>query len=302
MSHFTVLVIGDDVEKQLAPFHEFECTGLDDEFVQDIDITASAHEDFQEYGEGKSFEEFVAGWFGYKKVEDGYEPDLEGVHKYGYFCVVDGAVRVIDRTNPNKKWDWYSIGGRWSGAMKLKPGTAGVLGRKGVLGSCRNDGPGYADQARKGDIDIAGMRDEAEKKAASRYDAFRAVVGDRTWETWDEVRDRMAGDITGARAFYHEQEAYTLAKAANLPDDVVDLWSGIDEFHCSRSEFIDRARSRAFCAYAVVKDRQWTERGEMGWFGMSSNEMDYEAWLAKFNEVIDALPDETLLTFVDCHI
>ncbi len=27
MSHFTVLVVGDNVEEQLAPFHEFECTG-----------------------------------------------------------------------------------------------------------------------------------------------------------------------------------------------------------------------------------------------------------------------------------
>ena len=31
MSHYTVLVIGDDPEKQLAPFHEFGCTGIDDE-------------------------------------------------------------------------------------------------------------------------------------------------------------------------------------------------------------------------------------------------------------------------------
>jgi hypothetical protein len=37
MSHFTVLVIGDDYEKQLAPFHEFECTGQDDEYVQDVE-------------------------------------------------------------------------------------------------------------------------------------------------------------------------------------------------------------------------------------------------------------------------
>lgn len=26
MSHFTVLVIGDDPELQLAPYHEYECT------------------------------------------------------------------------------------------------------------------------------------------------------------------------------------------------------------------------------------------------------------------------------------
>ena len=39
MSHFVVLVVGNDIEKQLQPFHEFECTGIDDEYVQDVDIT-----------------------------------------------------------------------------------------------------------------------------------------------------------------------------------------------------------------------------------------------------------------------
>ena len=29
MSHFLVLVIGDNPEKQLAPYHEFECTVVD---------------------------------------------------------------------------------------------------------------------------------------------------------------------------------------------------------------------------------------------------------------------------------
>ena len=39
MSHFTVLVIGNNVEEQLQPYHEFECTGTDDKYVKDIDIT-----------------------------------------------------------------------------------------------------------------------------------------------------------------------------------------------------------------------------------------------------------------------
>lgn len=49
MSHFDVLVIGEDVEKQLAPFHEFECTGVNDEFVQNIDITDKVRDDFSKY-------------------------------------------------------------------------------------------------------------------------------------------------------------------------------------------------------------------------------------------------------------
>src|SRR6478736_5292678 len=46
MSHFSVLVIGPDYEKQLAPYHEFECTGVDDEFVKEVDDTEQQREEF----------------------------------------------------------------------------------------------------------------------------------------------------------------------------------------------------------------------------------------------------------------
>ena len=49
MSHYTVLVIGDDVEGSLAPFHEFECTGHDDEFVQDVSQLEEAIKEYSEY-------------------------------------------------------------------------------------------------------------------------------------------------------------------------------------------------------------------------------------------------------------
>lgn len=48
MSHFAVLVAGKDPEALLAPFHEFECTGQDDEYVKDIDITESARSEFDQ--------------------------------------------------------------------------------------------------------------------------------------------------------------------------------------------------------------------------------------------------------------
>ena len=53
MSHFTVLVIGPNVPEQLAPYHEFECTGRNDQYVQDIDKTAEEHANFLEAKERK---------------------------------------------------------------------------------------------------------------------------------------------------------------------------------------------------------------------------------------------------------
>lgn len=39
MSHYAVLVVDENPEELLQPFHEFGCTGIDDEYVKDINIT-----------------------------------------------------------------------------------------------------------------------------------------------------------------------------------------------------------------------------------------------------------------------
>ena len=47
---------------------------------------------------------------------------------------------------------------------------------------------------------------------------------------------------------------------------------------------------------------EWHERGKMGWWACVSNEKDEDVWFSEFNKLIDSLPDDTLLTIVDCHI
>jgi hypothetical protein len=208
VSHFTVLVIGDDVEESLAPYHEFECTGRDDGFVKDIDITERCRKEFTEatetvyvapdgtasrsyedqfyrdpteeeakehgrmmgsgcgggiswtskdWGDGRgyrakvhflpdgyrqeerktsertTFAKWVADYHGHKTVLHGEQPDLKEAHKYGYALLGadDTVTQVIDRTNPNKRWDWYQIGGRWSGMLQLKNGYRDDQARKG---------------------------------------------------------------------------------------------------------------------------------------------------------------------------
>ena len=60
--------------------------------------------------------------------------------------------------NPNSQYDWYQLGGRFTGHLVLKPGRKGLLGSPGVCTAPA--GPGRADQARKGDIDFAAMSRE----------------------------------------------------------------------------------------------------------------------------------------------
>jgi len=62
-----------------------------------------------------------------------------------------GTGTVLSTYNPQSKWDWYSLGGRWLGYFKLKGRKGGKLGRAGVFGN--EAAPSTCDQARFGDIE-----------------------------------------------------------------------------------------------------------------------------------------------------
>jgi len=134
--HFTVLIIGDNPEDQLQPFcehtemekyevgevEEWEMKEMRDYYTTKDHRNALISFDslYREYGEswnGKRWEKIGEKW-----------------HEFSCY-------------NPDSKWDWYALGGRWSGMIKLKKGATGVVGRPGVGGNKTG-----IDQARKKDI------------------------------------------------------------------------------------------------------------------------------------------------------
>lgn len=52
----------------------------------------------------------------------------------------------------------------------------------------------------------------------------------------------------------------------------------------------------------LTKDGEWVEKGQMGWFGMASNEQDQELWDKAMAEYLLTVPGEDWLVLVDCHI
>lgn len=373
MSHFAVMVIGPNVEQQLQPYHEFECTGTNDQYVQDIDITQECREEYEsgtksmvrladgtligryddqcyreptdeeatkigpmagsgvgngmswlskDWGDGRgyrtkvhqipdgaeevevpmpqamTFREFIESWREIKTVPHGDSPDTSDPHKYGYATLneVGEIERVVRRTNKNKKWDWWVIGGRWSGCLKLKPGAKGEWGQLSWANKDEADDMDRCDAALKGIIDFDGMRDEAGTQAAERWDKAAAAHGGQTWEPWSVVGPRTGYD-EAARTAYNEQPAVqALKKAFDNP------LHGIDQYLTPRDQYIQQARDSATVLYAFVKDGQWVGQGQMGWFGVSHDDIDQGEWARKVNEMLDALPDDTPITVVDCHI
>lgn len=272
MSHFSVMVIGDDVHKALAPFHEFECTGEDNEFVQNLDETDNLNLE-----EGTTVMDYVMS----ENIPLlGHLPEVfEGEAKFNFAMPNEaGELRVYRRTNPNAKWDWWQEGGRWGNMLLLKSGNK-------------------ADFAFKGDIDIEGMRKEATDEAASLYDEVMAVVGNLDdFTSWEILREKYP-EVEEAREVYHAQRAVVAKK-----DSALSPFLELEKFQVSREQFLTDASNRALQTFAFVKDGQWNERGDMGWFGMVADEKDPNDWEQQFATMFDALPDDTPITIVDCHI
>lgn len=360
MSHFSVIVIGSNHEQQLAPYHEFECTGQNDQYVQDIDKTEEARKEYEEstsrvlvspdgahhdpyddqfyrdpseaevaaagpmgmmgtgfgggvshtskdWGDGRgyrakvrfipegweetevatkskeSFADWASGYYGSPVVKIGTPIDREEEHKFGYILVDEKGevISVIDRTNPNKKWDWWQIGGRFGGLL-LKDGTT-------------------SPQTTFGEIDFAAIRSVAEEKAGSEYDCAMSIIGDLPVnQKWEFVRDE--NDIEGSKEKYWQQPRCAAWRYEAHKHSCLSWDSSPDDYLSTRDEFVKAAGDSSFTPFAVLKDGKWHERGEMGWFACVSGEKDKETWADIVRELFRDLPSDTEITKIDCHI
>jgi hypothetical protein len=62
----------------------------------------------------------------------------------------------------------------------------------------------------------------------------------------------------------------------------------------------DLAAEPQFAVLAV--DGKWHERGQMGWFGVASNEQSPEQWAGEYSRCIAAIDPAHWVAVVDCHI
>lgn len=121
-------------------------------------------------------------------------------------CELDEDENLISTYNPNSKWDWYCVGGRWNGFLVLKE----------------------------------------RKEDGSIIEVNEAYFNEIDWDYMKE-------------------------------------WNRIP-----------------FCF--VNEDGEWYEKGEMGWFAITTNEMEEDTWLVTFEEYINTVEDDCLVTVVDFHI
>jgi hypothetical protein len=274
MSHFTVLVIGDDVEDQLAPYDE----GLETEPTCQGDVSQEDINRFVNHYKEKGIS--------YPTLKDLYDDKGEDWNN-GTWRFDGDTVTEWSTYNPDSKWDWYEIGGRWSGFFKPKTSDS------------KSD---YVDSILKGDLDITSMRDISGNEAGKLWDSVNDAIGHLPQsETWKSVIDRLK-DRDIAREFYHDQPRNKAVASHKKLRGIFGWGTSVEDFDVSREEYVTNARNNALSTFAVLKDGEWIEKGDMGWFGIVTDEMDQNEWDLKFNQMLDELPDDTLLTLIDCHI
>lgn len=134
-----------------------------------------------------------------------YEDAWKVVQEWGY--EIDEEENLLSRYNPDSRWDWYSVGGRWHPYLYLK------------------------------ELDDNGDRIKVDQATFGEID-------------WDYMIDN---DVT------------------------------------------------PFCF--VTEDGEWVEKGEMGWWGMVSNETPSDSWKETFKRYINSIEDtDCLVTAIDFHI
>lgn len=329
MSHFSVLVIGKNVEKQLAPYQENNMDDCPKKFLKFKDVEAEYKKKYKsekhemillkdgtyvsKYDKGyqkadgtpilpsgakmvkanfnklyKTFDEFMKQYGDYEKRD----PKTK---KYGYW------------ENPNKKWDWYEVGGRWTGYFKLKAGAKGTVGRPGLMTAAPE--AGYVDKAKKKDIDFNQMFEESEKEARKNYKLVQRFFGGTipTIKTWDEILKNKKISIEKQRALYHSQPPIKQLRDGNMEGYTEKemqylRWVDLENFQFSEDAYAANARRGAVSTFAVLKDGKWFEKGQMGWFAMVSNEKKPKTWDRAFEKLLKDVPEDTELTIVDCHI
>lgn len=247
MSHFSVLVIGKNWEKQLAPYSE--------------ELKVEPYKKYLSIDEIKRIKKnyqtddplpYMSDWTG-----DSGGQDENGLYYWSTY-------------NPQSKWDWYSLGGRWKGTFLLRNNGRG-----------KNEYPWLAEPAEKG------TADQALKKAID-WEGMIARARQEAQKGWEDYENKVLN--------YEAREDKDKIKY----DKQTRYLVGILE-NDTKESFI--ARSSLCSTFAIVKDGEWIECAKMGWWGVTYDEnMEENKWAEYWTNLVASLPNDTLLTLVDCHI
>lgn len=264
MSHFPVLVAlkeftEQSLEEALQPFHEYECTGVKDKYVVFVEVEESV-EELKEFYEGEhkekfsSFDQFLTEYFGYE---------------------LDGEGNVGRWTNPNKKWDHWTIGGRWSGHLVSKKGER-------------------VDIALKSDVDFDLMKKLYLDEVMPLFKEAKEALNGETFTTWKQLLEIEMPPEERREKYRNQPAIKKLRETFNNP------FLNFDKYMLSEDDFKTEHEFQAISTFAILHDGKWHGKGDMGWWGVVLDENDN--WREIFTDTLSKIQEDYTLVVVDCHI
>lgn len=209
--HFTVLVVGDNPDKLLAPYQENNMGTCPEEYLNE------------------------EGW------------------------------------NPNSKWDWYVLGGRWDGFLLDTSGNRVNTGKKK-------------------DMDFYYMMNEAGKKAGELYDKVMAIWhGLPAQYPIDHFRNKATGQVD--RAAYNKQPRLVALETSREAGS--GLYVNADDFLVDRDTYVENAKINRICTYAFLDKDGWVDKYDV---------KEDNKWNDVFLKKLKAIEPDSTISVFDCHV
>lgn len=230
----------------------------------------------------ETFEEYMADYCG------SHSRDPE-TGRYGYW------------QNPNKKWDYWRIGGRFRG--KLIVNRRGFYAKKSWEWEDEKnvpDGLETADIARVSWLDFATIEQKTDERMMEFWTQWQQFCDGEKFDSFDGPRstafglglldckskNELTGDEWKVIPWNHNENRFDVLKNVSL-----------EEFKSMRNYFLSVG------TWARLDADGWKEKGKMGWFACSDATTDStKGFMDSFVPWIKADDQEDWLAILDCHI
>lgn len=187
--------------------------------------------------------------------------------------------------NPDGQYDWCVVGGRWANQVLVKANVEDIVENDSIFR----------------DIDKKPLAPKGYKWVSG------AKKGDIEWELMKKIAIKE-----NVRMYYKSKKIFNEANLPNNLYKIVDnkllYWDSIayiqgetlKEF-CVRNGLYN-SKYYIDCYAFVDANDEWNSKGDMGWFGISSNEKENIEWTKEVSGFIENLNNDDYVIFVDCHI
>lgn len=169
--------------------------------------------------------------------------------------------------NPQAKWDWWTIGGRWRGKFLIREGAKVsdlVDGRPSWTNRDEPADPQKCDGGRIRALDIEKARADAAEKGGKVWDEYAMVIfGTPQHEPWTHFADRVSVAQEQAPKSWEEMyeeakaKAYATVGMTKAEVDALEYGPRVEEISTQIRQAIDQARDayHASLAYSIDQAR-----------------------------------------------